>query len=104
VVACVTDENLASVRVLEKAGLRRVGGPVRLPGEEEGSVKYALTRDQFDYQRGQSSPAEPGVAAEDIRDTNDLDLGHGPNATRRSGKPARQPRVRVFGPRVRKNR
>src|SRR5262245_38783869 len=47
VVACVTDENAASVRVLEKAGLRRVGEPIRLPGEAELSLKYALTKDQF---------------------------------------------------------
>jgi RimJ/RimL family protein N-acetyltransferase len=88
VVACVTGENVSSVRVLEKAGLRRVGEPVRLPGEEEWSVKYALTRDRFDYQRGQgagqssltSSPAEPRVAAEDIPDSSDVELDRDPNA------------------------
>ena len=48
VVACVTDENLASVRVLEKAGLRRVGEPICLLGEDQRGVKYALTKDQFD--------------------------------------------------------
>jgi RimJ/RimL family protein N-acetyltransferase len=52
VVACVTLDNVASVRVLEKAGLRRVGEPICLPGEDEPSVKYALTKDQFDDQRG----------------------------------------------------
>jgi RimJ/RimL family protein N-acetyltransferase len=48
VVASVTDENVASVRVLEKAGLRRVGEPIRIPGEDQMSLKYALTKDLFD--------------------------------------------------------
>ena len=48
VVACVTVDNLASVRVLEKAGLRRVGEPICLPGEDVPSVKYRLTKAQFD--------------------------------------------------------
>jgi RimJ/RimL family protein N-acetyltransferase len=52
VVACVTVGNVASVRVLEKAGLRRVGEPIYLLGEDEPSVKYALTRDQFEHQHG----------------------------------------------------
>jgi RimJ/RimL family protein N-acetyltransferase len=47
-VACVTIDNLASVRVLEKAGLRRAGDPLCLPGENELSVKYLLTKVQFD--------------------------------------------------------
>jgi RimJ/RimL family protein N-acetyltransferase len=46
VVACVTDANVASVRVLEKAGLRRVGEPIRLPGEDQLSLKYVLTKDR----------------------------------------------------------
>jgi RimJ/RimL family protein N-acetyltransferase len=50
VVACVTVDNLASVRVLEKAGLRRVGEPICLPGEDELSVKYGLTKVQFNHQ------------------------------------------------------
>jgi RimJ/RimL family protein N-acetyltransferase len=49
VVACVTVDNLASVRVLEKVGLRRVGEPICLPGEDAPSAKYALSRDQFDH-------------------------------------------------------
>jgi len=52
VVACVTVDNSASVRVLEKVGLRRVGKPICLPGEKEPSVKYALTKDQFDHRYG----------------------------------------------------
>jgi len=48
VVACVTLANLASVRVLEKAGLRRTGEAIILPGEDLPSVKYTLTKDQFD--------------------------------------------------------
>jgi RimJ/RimL family protein N-acetyltransferase len=51
-VASVTVDNLASLRVLEKAGLRRVGEPIRLPGEDELSVKYALTKEEFYHQRG----------------------------------------------------
>jgi [ribosomal protein S5]-alanine N-acetyltransferase len=47
VVACVTIDNVASVRVLEKAGLKRVGVPICLPGENELSVKYAMTKGQF---------------------------------------------------------
>ena len=43
VVACVTVENLALVRVLEKVGLRRVGAPITLPGEDVPSLKYALS-------------------------------------------------------------
>ena len=46
-VACVTIDNVASVRVLEKAGLRRAGEPFCLPGENELIVKYGLTKDQF---------------------------------------------------------
>jgi RimJ/RimL family protein N-acetyltransferase len=50
-VAGVTVDNIASVRVLEKAGLRRVGAPFLLPGETEPSVKYVLTRIEFDQQQ-----------------------------------------------------
>lgn len=48
-VASVTVANVASVRVLEKAGLRQVEKPICLAGENELSVKYALTKDQFDH-------------------------------------------------------
>ena len=51
VVACVTIDNVASVRVLEKAGLRRAGEPLCLHGEDELSVKYGLTRDQYTLRR-----------------------------------------------------
>lgn len=51
-VASVTIDNVASIRVLEKAGLRRVGEPICLPGEDELSVKYALTKAEFDHTRG----------------------------------------------------
>jgi RimJ/RimL family protein N-acetyltransferase len=47
-VACVTIDNVASIRVLEKSGLRRAGAPICLPGESEWSVKYALTKDHYD--------------------------------------------------------
>ena len=46
-VASVTIANQASVRVLEKAGLRRVGEPIYLPGIDEPKAKYAMTREQF---------------------------------------------------------
>jgi RimJ/RimL family protein N-acetyltransferase len=44
--------NLASRRVMEKAGLRFVrlfhaDWPVRIPGDEEGDVEYALTREEW---------------------------------------------------------
>jgi RimJ/RimL family protein N-acetyltransferase len=52
VVASVTVGNLASIRVLEKAGLQRVGEPICLPGEDEPSVKYILTKKQFHHQWG----------------------------------------------------
>lgn len=44
VVACVMLENLASIRVLEKNGFKRIGRPLQLPGESEWSVKYRLIR------------------------------------------------------------
>jgi RimJ/RimL family protein N-acetyltransferase len=47
--ACVTVDNFASVRVLEKAGLRRFGEPICLPGEDELSVKYGLTKEAVHY-------------------------------------------------------
>jgi RimJ/RimL family protein N-acetyltransferase len=51
--------NLASRRVMEKAGLRFVrlfhaDWPVRIPGDEEGDVEYALTRDEWVRDRGVS--------------------------------------------------
>ena len=44
--------NVASQRVMEKAGLRRVrtftqDWPYRIPGEELGDVEYAVTRDEW---------------------------------------------------------
>jgi RimJ/RimL family protein N-acetyltransferase len=51
-VASVTVANVASVRVLEKAGLRRTGISVCLPDEDEPSVKFVLTRDQFQQDAG----------------------------------------------------
>jgi RimJ/RimL family protein N-acetyltransferase len=46
-VACVTIANVASLRVLEKAGLRRTGEPFHVPNEEEPNVKFVLSRDQY---------------------------------------------------------
>ncbi|HRB05340.1 MAG TPA: GNAT family N-acetyltransferase, partial [Ilumatobacteraceae bacterium] len=44
--------NIASRRVMEKAGLRYIRTfetewPIRLPGDEEGEVEYALTRAEW---------------------------------------------------------
>ena len=49
VVASVSIDNVASVRVLEKAGLRRIGEAVYLPGEDGASVKYVVTKGQFEH-------------------------------------------------------
>jgi [ribosomal protein S5]-alanine N-acetyltransferase len=46
VVATALVGNAASIRVLEKAGLRRVG-EFALPGYDQPSVKYALRRDEY---------------------------------------------------------
>lgn len=48
--------NTGSRRVMEKAGLRFVRSfhlewPVRIPGDEEGDVEYALTREQWMAER-----------------------------------------------------
>ena len=51
VVACVMMKNLASIRVLEKSGFKRLGKPIQLPGEDAWSVKYHLNRKEF-QQRG----------------------------------------------------
>src|SRR5262249_43347578 len=44
VVASVWVANRASVRVLQKAGLRQVGGPILLPDEDQPSLKFVLNR------------------------------------------------------------
>jgi len=48
--------NVASRRVMEKAGLRYVrtfhaDWPVRIPGDEEGDVEYAITRAEWEADR-----------------------------------------------------
>ena len=48
--------NLASRRVIEKAGLRFVRTfhaewPVRIPGDEHGDVEYAITRQEWAHRR-----------------------------------------------------
>jgi RimJ/RimL family protein N-acetyltransferase len=48
--------NTASRRVMEKAGLRyvrtfRINWPVRVPGDEEGGVEYAVDRAQWENDR-----------------------------------------------------
>ncbi|MFM2069986.1 MAG: hypothetical protein RLZZ623_249 [Actinomycetota bacterium] len=49
--------NVGSRRVMEKAGMRLVRTfhaewPVRIPGDEEGDVEYAITRDEWQASRG----------------------------------------------------
>src|SRR5918992_413033 len=51
--------NTASRRVMEKAGLRFAGTivqdwPEKLPGDEEGDVRYEITREEWERDRGQS--------------------------------------------------
>jgi RimJ/RimL family protein N-acetyltransferase len=58
-VASVTVTNVASVRILEKVGLRRTGNPVYLPDEDEPSVKFALTRNQFFDEHGPAASELP---------------------------------------------
>jgi RimJ/RimL family protein N-acetyltransferase len=48
--------NVGSRRVMEKAGLRCVrtfhaDWPVRIPGDEEGDVEYAITRAEWEADR-----------------------------------------------------
>ena len=48
--------NAASRRVMEKAGLRFVGPvhhdwPEKLPGDEQGDVQYAITREEWERDR-----------------------------------------------------
>jgi RimJ/RimL family protein N-acetyltransferase len=50
--------NAASRRVMEKSGLRFVrtfhaDWPVRIPGDEQGDVEYAITRDEWEADRAQ---------------------------------------------------
>ena len=50
--------NVASRRVMEKAGLRFVrtfhaDWPVRIPGDEQGDVEYAIDRGEWEHDRAQ---------------------------------------------------
>lgn len=52
--------NVGSRRVMEKAGMRlartfRAEWPVRIPGDEEGDVEYAITFDEWQAARGPRS-------------------------------------------------
>ncbi|MGI9029409.1 MAG: GNAT family N-acetyltransferase [Ilumatobacteraceae bacterium] len=56
VYACTMAVHIASRRVMEKAGLRFVhtsptDWPVRIPGDEEGDVEYAIERAQWEDDR-----------------------------------------------------
>ena len=60
VVACTMVVHTASRRVMEKSGLRLVRTfhaewPVRIPGDEEGDVEYAITRAEWEAQRADST-------------------------------------------------
>ena len=50
-VAVALAGNRASIRVLEKAGLRRAA-EFRIPGYDEPAVRYALEKNDYDPQRG----------------------------------------------------
>lgn len=59
-VTCVLAETMvvhtASRRVMEKSGMRPVrtftaDWPVRIPGDEEGDIEYAITRDEWELAR-----------------------------------------------------
>ena len=57
--------NVGSWRVMEKAGLRRVGivhqpWPDRIDGEEHGDVEYALTRDEWEADDVRGGGADAG--------------------------------------------
>lgn len=61
VVAETMAVHLASQRVMEKAGLRRVrtfhaDWPHRIPGDEHGDVEFAITREEWAAARGTSRP------------------------------------------------
>lgn len=57
VLAATMAVNIGSRRVMEKAGMRLVRTfhaewPVRIPGDEEGDVEYAITFDEWQAARG----------------------------------------------------
>jgi RimJ/RimL family protein N-acetyltransferase len=60
--------NTASRRVMEKAGLRLVRTfhqewPDRIPGDEQGDVEYALTRDEWERQEAAGHEGNAGQEA-----------------------------------------
>jgi RimJ/RimL family protein N-acetyltransferase len=62
VVAWTMVVNTASRRVMEKAGMRLIRTfhqewPDRIPGDEQGDVEYAITREEWEQQ--QDRPAQP---------------------------------------------
>jgi len=62
VVAWTMVVNTASRRVMEKAGMRLIRTfhqvwPDRIPGDEQGDVEYAITREEWEQQRAR--PAQP---------------------------------------------
>lgn len=59
VVASTMAVNIASRRVMEKAGMRLIrtfhmDWPVRIPGDEKGDVEYAITRAEWEALRSES--------------------------------------------------
>jgi RimJ/RimL family protein N-acetyltransferase len=65
VYACTMAVNPASIRVMEKSGLRYVRTlhepwPEYIEGEEHGGVEYALTRDEWQRQEAASAARLPG--------------------------------------------
>jgi RimJ/RimL family protein N-acetyltransferase len=72
VVATTMAVNIASRRVMEKAGLRlvrtfHVAFPDPLPGTEHGEVEYALSRDEWASLAGPATGARPGDDASAVR-------------------------------------
>lgn len=64
VVAETMAVHVASQRVMEKAGLRRVRSfhadwPHRIPGDEHGDVEYAITREEWAAERTAGAGAGP---------------------------------------------
>lgn len=62
--ACSVPENLASVRVLERCGMRREGHLVRnlrIQGEWRDSLLYAMLREEWPGASCYTLPSEPHV-------------------------------------------
>ncbi len=66
VIASTMAVNVASRRVMEKAGMVLVrtfhaDWPVRIPGDEHGDVEYAISRDDWERHRAEHPAGSPGA-------------------------------------------